>query len=620
MKNNIIWLVLSYFIIATVLFTSCSKSTLTSTTTTTVSSTKTSTTIFTTTSTTTSTLTTIQTTRTKVNWWDKLGTPQYGGELVIRIPSDIVNFDPINSTGLNSISSAWMEKLTADDWTVDPTVFDYKIQFRPTQYIKGLLAESWEMPTPDTYILHLRKGIRWQDIPPASGREFVADDVVFHYNRLFGLGGGFTKPSPYWGTVAFWKPLMSVTATDKYTVVFKWSITNPEIILENQQGPTPSNDVENPEAVKLWGDLSDWHHAIGTGPFVLSDFVSGASATLVKNPSYWGYDERYPQNKLPYIDKLKILIIPDFTTALAALRTGKIDFIDGLSLQQTQLVQKSSPEILMVPVPIARGPTVNPRNDVAPFKDIRVRKAMQMAIDLSSIAKSYYGGSADPYPATLTSIYLKGWGFPYNQWPQDLKDEYAFNPTAAKKLLADAGYPTGFKTNVVADSAADLDLLQIVKSYFADIGIDMEIRTMDSASWVGFVSSGRKYDQLAYSSLGLLSYSYEPTKQFPAFLTGNASNYVMVSDPVFDAFNTKVAAANTLDDVKQVLIEANQYIARQHFVISLLQPNLFGLYQPWLKGFNGQNQSLSGTNGPKLLAFYASRFWIDQKLKTSMGH
>ena len=81
---------------------------------------------------------------------------------------------------------------------------------------------------------------------------------------------------------------------------------------------------------------------------------------------------------------------------------------------------------------------------------------------------------------------MKGWGFPYEEWPQDLKDEYAYNPTAAKKLLADAGYPNGFKTNVVADTAWDMDLLQIVKSYFADVGIDMEIRPMEHNAMLDF--------------------------------------------------------------------------------------------------------------------------------------
>ncbi len=64
----------------------------------------------------------------------------------------------------------------------------------------------------------------------------------------------------------------------------------------------PTMCIENPDAVKKWKNLDDWHHAIGTGPVLLEDFISDGSATLIKNPNYWGYDERNPQNKLPYVD------------------------------------------------------------------------------------------------------------------------------------------------------------------------------------------------------------------------------------------------------------------------------------------------------------------------------
>jgi ABC-type transport system substrate-binding protein len=67
----------------------------------------------------------------------------------------------------------------------------------PAQYVAANLAESWEFPDASTYIVHLRKGIHWQDIAPVSGREFTADDVTYTYGRLFGVSGGFTKGSPY---------------------------------------------------------------------------------------------------------------------------------------------------------------------------------------------------------------------------------------------------------------------------------------------------------------------------------------------------------------------------------------------------------------------------------------
>ena len=126
----------------------------------------------------------------KTVWWEKLGKPQFGGEMVIRSKRDIVNFDPYFAERLTTIQSAWMERLHVDDWTLDPEVYDYRMHIRPNQFVKGHLAESWEFTEPGTYLIHLRKGIHWQDIPPVNGREFTADDVAYHYHRLFGLGSG----------------------------------------------------------------------------------------------------------------------------------------------------------------------------------------------------------------------------------------------------------------------------------------------------------------------------------------------------------------------------------------------------------------------------------------------
>ena len=161
-----------------------------------------------------------------INWWDKLGKPQYGGEMVIRLNRKIVNLDPYYGVHLPQIHTAWMEKMFVDDWTLDPEIYDYQDNLRPNQYVKGHLAESWEFTDPYTFVVHLRKGIHWQDIPPANGREFIADDVAFHFHRLYGLGSGYTKPSPALANVAAFKELISVTVPDKYTVVFKWKTSN----------------------------------------------------------------------------------------------------------------------------------------------------------------------------------------------------------------------------------------------------------------------------------------------------------------------------------------------------------------------------------------------------------
>jgi len=199
--------------------------------------------------------------------------------------------------------------------------------------------------------------------------EFTADDVVFHFNRICGLGG-FAKSS----FSATFQALISIIAADKYTVVFNWKTANPMIITEALHQVTPTQCLENPEAVKQWGNLNDWHHAIGTGPFILKDFSDGKSAILVKNPHYWGHDERYPKNNLPYLDRVKFVIIPDETEAIAAMRAGKIDIIDHISPVQAYALTKTNPEISIMTHPDSKCFSIEPRNDTTPFNDIRVRK------------------------------------------------------------------------------------------------------------------------------------------------------------------------------------------------------------------------------------------------------
>jgi peptide/nickel transport system substrate-binding protein len=620
MKRGAICLLVTCLMVTSLILASCA----TATTSSTPSSTTTSTTITTTSSVHSSvtspnpSTTIVSTSAATGNWWDKLGMPQYGGTMTLRINKDITNFDPFFYSSLITIETGWMERLFTNDWTLDPSTFGYQAMYRPNDYVKGQLAQSWEFTDPTTLTVHIRQNVYWQNIPPANGRQFIASDVAAHYNRLYDpTTGGFTKGGPF-ASGGGLPSLISVTATDKFTVVFKWKINNPEFVYETVElGAKSELSIECPDAVAQWGDVSDWHHAIGTGPFILKDFVGGASATLVKNPNYWGHDERYPQNQLPYVDELKILIITDDTTALAALRTGKIDNIDGMSFTQAQGIQKTNPQITTINIPVQNSTSLDPRNDVKPFSDIKVREALQMAIDLPTIAKTYYNNTAQPYPVAMTSAYMTGWGFPYTQWPQDLKDQYAYNPTQAKKLLSDAGYPNGFNTDIVVDTAYDVGLLEIIKSYFSAIGVNLDIRTLDSATWQAFVGLGHKNDQMAaLSTGGILCKNSEPILQLNKFIIANyPNNWPMVFDSYFDKAYAQALAATSVDQVKQILKDENEYMARQHEVISLLQPMSFSLSQPWFKGYVGQYGATYGSWGPSYLGFYTARFWIDQNIK-----
>jgi ABC-type transport system substrate-binding protein len=109
-------------------------------------------------------------------------------------------------------------------------------------------------------------------------------------------------------------------------------------------------------------------------------------------------------------------------------------------------------------------------------------------------------------------------------------------------------------------------------------------------------------------------------RQLTRFQTGYSVNFGMISDPVFDAYYPKAVATTSLDGIKQILKDANLYVAQQHYTISLLQPMSFGFYQPWLHGYNAQFFGVSGPAiGALLLGYYPPRFWIDQNMKKTMG-
>jgi ABC-type transport system substrate-binding protein len=210
--------------------------------------------------------------------------------------------------------------------------------------------------------------------------------------------------------------------------------------------------------------------------------------------------------------------------------------------------------------------------------------------------------------------------FRYEDWPQDLKNEYAYNLATAMQLLAQAGYPDRLKTNVVTDKVKSKELLQIVRSYFAAVGIDMEIRMMDTTSFIDFVTHSKKHDQMVHCPPGPLGHTASPFLELTRFRNG-PGNWAMVDDPVYNGLLTKAVATTSYDDLKTIIKDANERVARQHFTISLLQPIYYSLCQPWVKGFNAQHGSTWGhTGGPGMLSFYLGRFWIDQKLKRNMGH
>jgi ABC-type transport system substrate-binding protein len=232
---------------------------------------------------------------------------------------------------------------------------------------------------------------------------------------------------------------------------------------------------------------------------------------------------------------------------------------------------------------------------------------MQMCIDTDAIAEGYYRGLGDPTPQGLAPATMGAdWAYPYDEWPKELQDEYKYNLTAAKQLMTEAGYPNGFKTNILFSTQDDVGIVQILKDYFFQIGVDMEIDARDPVT-AGYMTRGHEYDQMVAGGGGGTTSS--PSEGITGYWSGKHENTGGVDDPVYDAFVDDYYAATTMEECQRIYKEAASYVAEQHWTITLGNVKNPQVFQPWIKGWYGENF----WSIPQWA--YYGRMWIDQSLK-----
>jgi peptide/nickel transport system substrate-binding protein len=593
MNKKLIWVVFSLLVVVSMLVVSCGKEEVTTTPPTTPTTTPTA----------------------EANWWDKWGTPEYGGTLTIR--TFFVNpgsFDPTAGMmgGGGFASNLMYEGLAGPDWTLDRDIWSYPTGFVPLEYLKGVLVEDWEQTDPTTITMQVRQGIHWQDRPPVNGREFTAADIVYNINRVLGAGDfAGQPPNPFFAQQ--FSAIKEAVATGTYTVQFKL----------NQPGAVAMFQLLGamftyaaPEWIEQ-ADPTDPLGVIGTSPWILTDFVAGTSMTFSRNPDYWGYDERHPENQLPYVDTVVQVAIGDPATSLAAMRSGQVDMwtdpMGHITWQAMETLLASNPEIQSAAQP-GPGAVLFLRCDTEPFTDINVRKALNMAIDRQNIAESYYGGYAEENASGIIGPAITGWTTPFDEWPAELQAAYTYDPEGAMALLAQTDWPTGFDTNAVSSPMQSPDLLLLIQSMFADIGVNMEIKQMDPPTYSAFVAAGSQ-DQMVFSD-GLAALLWAPTTSLQYLVSASIpqSNSTFNYDAGYDALFAQINAATDPAKMKSLSAEADLYALENFWMVPIVATKAqIVVWQPYIKGYTGE--VLANNDWAAALR---ARVWIDQALKTSM--
>lgn len=534
--------------------------------------------------------------------------PQYGGELnigTVYLTVSPLSPDPTDWVWkINQDLGLSYEQLFAADLSKSvrnggkyPFISD---AWLPPDSLRGELAESWEMKqNPLRVEVKLRKGIMFPEKPGVmKSRELTAEDVVYSYERL----NKSPKKIP-----RYFEHLDKVEATDKYTVVFHMNKYNAE--WDYRFGWGYYSAIVPKEVTDAGG--RDWKNVNGTGPFMLTNYVQSNSLQFEKNPNYWDSVKIGGQSyKLPFVDKINYRIIKDESTFLTALRTAKLDVLEAVRWSAVEELKKSAPQIKWNRYLANGGQFIALRMDTKPFDDIRVRRALNMAVNKQAIIKAYYGGNAVMLNYPMHQNY-EGYFEPLESMPDSVKELYTYDPKKAKALLAEAGHAKGFTFKVqTSASSTEQDLLAMVAAYLEQVGVKMQIETLEYGAYMQAMI--KRTNAAGYYMF--LGHTNPTTALRKTFVKGQMWNPSQFSDPAFDKKMDEVYLESD-ERVRQVKIKLLvREVLEAAPMIFLPSPYTFTGYWPWVKNYGGELRAGAERPGP-----IHSRMWVDQELKKKMG-
>lgn len=440
--------------------------------------------------------------------------------LVFGRGGDSVSLDPANVTDGESLN-------------VTTNIYDTLIDYAEgtTDLVPGL-ALSWESSEDGlVWTFNLRQGVKFHD-----GTDFNADAVVFNFNRWMdpehpNHQGDF----PYYGYMfGGYKGdeghvIKEVVAKDANTVEFH---------LNFPQGPFLSNlamspfAIASPTAIEKYGDKFG-ENPVGTGPFVFESWTRNDKVVLTKNPDYY-------QAGYPLLDKLVFKSIPDNSARFIALQSGEIDMMDGVNPDDVTLAEANSNlEVWLRPSMNVGYLAFNTEKE--PFDNPKVRQALNMAVNKQGLIDAFYNSLAEPAKNPMPPSI---WG--YNDAIQD----YKYDLDAAKDLLAEAGYPNGFETELWYMPVPrpympqGKKIAEAIQSDFEKIGVKTNLRTEEWATYLDLTGKGEH-------TMALLGWTGD---------NGDPDNFLYV---LLDKDNAKLPDAGNIafyknDELHELLIGAQR--------------------------------------------------------------
>lgn len=375
------------------------------------------------------------------------GAASYKEEIVIGIAQEFTSMDPQGT-------SASLDQMIQDN--VFDLICDTNLEVMEN---RGELAETFEMIEPDLWQFKLYEGVKFHD-----GTILNVDDVIFTWER--------SKTSEF--ASSFSTQVTEIIKIDDLTFQMKLAAPNLDF---NYKAASNTWAIQSKEAFETMPE--EKAASIGTGPWMFEEFVPGDYVSMVRFEDC----TRWP---VPNTKRLVFKMLPEASARLIALQTGEIDIcMDPSSIDFNTIINDSNLELLQASTRGMRYIAFNLSKEGSPFTDVRVRKAVASAVKRAELIEVARGGYATP----AYNLMAKGvWSYTeVDGIPEDIE--------AAKKLMAEAGYPDGFETKLSFQADTERsDLATVLQAQLAEIGIKAELEPLEAAAFKEQVTVGGEHD------------------------------------------------------------------------------------------------------------------------------